>query len=82
LRGEAATVGKPVNVPNGNNKATTAEIGLSRKDIHEAREIRDAEQADPGIVRRVLDDALEAGEEPTKAAVHRAVRRDRKSAAR
>lgn len=52
-----------------------AEVGLTAKDIHEAREIRDAEEARPGIVRETLDAALEAGEEPTKAAVRRAVRR-------
>lgn len=50
------------------------DIGLDAKDIHEAREIRDAEETYPGIVRRTLDAALEAGEEPTRAAVRRAVR--------
>jgi hypothetical protein len=50
-----------------------ADIGLTGKDIHEARQIRDAEEAEPGIVRQTLDAALEAGEEPTKAAVRRAV---------
>lgn len=54
---------------------TAADIGLSRKDIHEAREIRDAEETYPGIVRRTLDAALDAGEEPTKAAVRRATSR-------
>ena len=41
--------------------ATAADIGLSRKDIHEARQIRDAEADDPGIVRRTLDALLEVG---------------------
>jgi hypothetical protein len=45
-----------------------ADIGLTHKDIHEARLIRDAEVADPGIVRRALDEKLAAGEEPRKAA--------------
>lgn len=45
------------------------------KDLHEARLIRDAEKAEPGIVRRAVDEALEAGEEPTKARVRRAVLR-------
>lgn len=72
-RGEVAKPGKPVNVPDGNNKATAAEIGLSRKDIHEAREIRDAEAASPGIVRETLDAALQTGAAPTRAAVRRAV---------
>lgn len=54
--------------------ATAADLGLSRKDIHEARIIRDAESADPGIVRRTLDEAIEAGEEPTRIKVKRAVK--------
>ena len=49
--------GPGAGVLNGNAKATAAEIGLSRKDIHEARQIRDAEQAQPGIVRATLDAA-------------------------
>jgi hypothetical protein len=40
----------------------------ARKLIHEARLIRDAEAAEPGIVRRALDERLEQGEEPMKAA--------------
>lgn len=65
----------------GGNEATrsTSErvsagaLGLSRKQIHEARQIRDAERADPGIVRRTVDERVAAGEEPTKAAVREAV---------
>jgi len=34
---------------------------------YQARQIRDAEEANPGIVRRTLDAALEAGEQPTLA---------------
>jgi hypothetical protein len=46
---------------------TAEEIGIDRKDIHEARIIRDAEAADHGVVRRTLDEKLKQGEEPTKA---------------
>jgi hypothetical protein len=60
-------------VPN-ENIPSTSELGISRKVIHEGRELRDAEEADPGIVRRVLDEALDAGEEPTRAKVKRAVK--------
>lgn len=61
-------------VPDQNaGKATAADIGVSRKEIHEARIIRDAEVADPGIVRRTVDAAIAAGEEPSKAKVRRAV---------
>lgn len=72
-RGEVATVGNPAIVPDGNNKATAADIGISRKDIHEARMIRDAEEASPGVVREAIEEAIEAGEEPTRAKVRRAV---------
>lgn len=30
-------------------------LGVTHKDIHEARQIRDAEVADPGVVHRALD---------------------------
>ncbi len=66
--------------PTGNNlrseaerKPTAADVGLSRKDIHEARQIRDAERADPGITERTLNDIVGRGEEPTKAKLNREV---------
>lgn len=40
---------------------SAADIGLSHKDIHEARQIRDAEEANPGIIQRTLDDRIESG---------------------
>ncbi|MCP4562536.1 MAG: hypothetical protein GY873_39135 [Bosea sp.] len=49
-------------VPGGNAIATTSEVGLTRKQVHEARKIRDAEASDPGLVRRVLDEKLERGQ--------------------
>lgn len=60
-------------VPEENAIATVADLGLTRKDIHAARQIRDAEHADPGIIRRTLDEQLAAGSEPTKAALKNAV---------
>lgn len=51
------------------------DIGLTGKAIHEARAIRDAEVADPGVVRRTLDSLIDAGAEPTKAAVRAAIAR-------
>jgi hypothetical protein len=68
-RGEVAGHGgaRNFNVQDGNVEATAADIGISRRDIHEARIIRDAERAEPGIVQRALDARLNAGEEPTKA---------------
>ncbi|MFP1645973.1 hypothetical protein [Pontitalea aquivivens] len=72
-RGEVASDGRPKTVVDGNGiPATAADLGLRRDQIHDARLLRDAEAADPGIVRRTLDEKLERGEEPTRSAVRRA----------
>lgn len=68
-RGELATQGSHIS----EGKMRASEIAAP-KELHEARTIRDAEQNDPGIVRRTLDEALDAGEEPTRAKVKRAVK--------
>jgi hypothetical protein len=46
VRGEVAKHGGGRNfkVPNKNVETTAADVGLSRKEIHEARQIRDAEK--------------------------------------
>jgi len=82
-RGEVQKPGgdRVSNVPDRNNAPTVQDIGLTRKDIHEARQIRDAERERPGIVRQTLDAKLAAGEEPTRAAVKAAVARERPKAA-
>jgi hypothetical protein len=59
-------------VGDDNAPATAADLGLRRDQIHDARLLRDAEAADPGIVRRTLDAKLARGEEPTRSAVRRA----------
>lgn len=73
-RGEVASA-KDGNLgrSSGERPATAADLGLSRKEIHEARVIRDAEVAEPGIARRALDARLAQGQEPTKAALREAV---------
>lgn len=43
------------------------------KELHEARIIRDAEVASPGIVKATVEEAIASGEEPTRAKVRRAV---------
>jgi hypothetical protein len=75
-RGEVAKLGSnqtQVGVPGENTLPTAADLGLSRRDIHEARQIRDAEAAEPGIVHRTVSERLKAGDEPTKAAVREAI---------
>ena len=70
-RGEVAKRGWESGVEK-RNITTSADLGLRRDQIHDARLIRDAEIADPGIVRRTLDERLERGVEPTRSAVRRA----------
>ena len=74
-RGEVQTDGRPKTVPAGNgfSPAKAADLGLTRKEIHDARLIRDAEEAEPGIVRRTLDEKLARGEEPTRTALRKMV---------
>ncbi|WP_287159017.1 SAM-dependent methyltransferase [Mesorhizobium sp.] len=67
----AAKGGRPKTVPDGNG-FTADEAGLSRKQVFEARQMRDAIEQDPGIVRRALDHMLAAGAEPTRAGLKRA----------
>jgi hypothetical protein len=54
-RGEVAGQGKP---SKAKGLPTTNEIGLTYKEIHEARAVRDAEKRSPGIVRRVVTPPL------------------------
>lgn len=75
-RGEVATDGKPKTVVGSNGytpPATAADLGLRRDEIHEARQIRDAELAEPGVLERTLSERAAAGLEPTKAALRDAV---------
>lgn len=60
-------------VEDANAIATTSDLGLRRDQIHEARQLRNAEAADPGIIRRTLDERLEHGEEPTRTALRKMV---------
>ena len=70
-RGEVAKRGWESGVDK-HNITTSADLGLRRDQIHDARLLRDAEEVDPGIVRRTLDEKLQRGEEPTRSAVRRA----------
>lgn len=59
-------------VSNGNG-FTAADTGLSRKDISEARKLRDAERRTPGIAERAIAARLAEGFAPTKANLRAAV---------
>lgn len=52
---------------------SVGDIGLTHKDFHDARQVREAEAADPGIVRRTLEERLASNQEPSRAALREAV---------
>jgi hypothetical protein len=64
--------GRPKNVADGNG-FTAAEAGLDRKEIHEARKLRDAEAKEPGIVERAIAARLSSGLNPSRANLRAAV---------
>jgi len=61
-RGEVAGQGKPSRAEG--YPATTSEIGLTHKDIHEARIIRDAEAVDPGSLQQLVSAVRTIRERP------------------
>jgi hypothetical protein len=64
--------GRPKSVPD-ENAFTAEEAGLSRKDIHEARKLAEAERIAPGLVERAIAARLESGLEPSRANLRAAV---------
>jgi hypothetical protein len=50
----------------GERPATAAEIGVTRKQIHEARILRDAEKIEPGFAASIVTSRLAAGEEASR----------------
>jgi hypothetical protein len=57
-----------------NVSPTVAEIGLTPKQVHEARLVDAAEKLQPGIVQKTVEEKIQAGEFPTRADITRAVK--------
>jgi len=71
-RGEVAA-GRPKSLEDGKSfQATASDLGLRHDQIHEARQLRNAEAEEPGFIKNTLDAIVAAGEEPTKAALKKA----------
>ncbi|WP_245521770.1 hypothetical protein U8P68_10750 [Rhizobium ruizarguesonis] len=64
--------GRPKSVP-GENAFSAEDAGLSRKQIHDARKLRDAEAKEPGLVERAIEARLAQGFEPSRANLRAAV---------
>ena len=75
-RGEVAGAhdGARKRVEDSNAIATAADLGLRRDEIHDARRLRDAEKAEPGLAARALQQMVDARKEPTRAELQRSVR--------
>jgi hypothetical protein len=80
-RGEVQKAGgnrkSKIIIPNENNDLTVNEtvndIGLTSKQVHAARKVRDAEKKKPGIVRMTVEQKLKTKEEPTRASINRVI---------
>jgi hypothetical protein len=74
-RGEVASHGGDRIKVGGCNLAqpTAADLGLRRDEIYEARRLRDAERAEPGLAQQAVDRMVETGEEPSRAELRRSI---------
>ena len=66
-----------IKLPNEKFDRPITAIGLTDKEINAARQLRDAEERKPGIIRKAMDAKLEAGEEPTRADVKRVTKKSK-----
>lgn len=71
-RGEVTTRSDQNLLPE-EKKVSAQDIGLSHKDIHDARKLRDAERSEPGVIQRTINGMIERGEEPTRASLKREI---------
>ena len=55
------------------NTPSSDDLGINRREIHEARQVRDAVKAKPDILEKTTDELIEQGLEPTKARIREAV---------
>ncbi|WP_162939463.1 hypothetical protein [Neorhizobium sp. NCHU2750] len=69
--GTVATAGRPKKVE-GDHHFRLEDVGLSKEQVYEARKLRDAEKHEPGIVERAIQARVEAGVEPSRAALKKA----------
>lgn len=67
-KGELSRGGRPEKVQ-GSDRFTLEDVGLDKRRLHEARQIRNAERAEPGFIDRVVEARVESGLEPSRAAL-------------
>ncbi|WP_416065399.1 hypothetical protein ACK9YZ_01235 [Rhizobium sp. ZK1] len=67
-KGEISRGGRPKTVSQENG-FTLEEIGIDRRQLHSARQLRNAVRADPELIDRVVEARLAEGLEPTRTAL-------------
>lgn len=70
--GLVASQGRPKNIPD-ENVFRLEDAGLTSKQLHEARTLRDAEAKEPGIVERAIEARLSEGLEPSRRSINHAI---------
>lgn len=70
--GMVAAPGRPKKVSD-ENLLRLDDIGLSKGQLHDARQLRDAEAKEPGIVERAIEARIEAGLEPSRRGLGHAI---------
>lgn len=65
--------GKDIPDENVFSKPTVTEAGISSKEIFESRQLRDAERERPGVIGETLEQIVESGDEPNRAALNRVI---------
>ena len=54
-------------------RPTVKQLGLTKQQIERDRQLRDAEARAPGVTKRTVEAMIDAGKEPTRAALKRAI---------
>jgi hypothetical protein len=76
-RGEVAAKnsGRPKSIPDQNTYTTVTDIGLTSKEVYEARQMRDAEVKEPGVIAKALDADVTSGKSPKRATIAKVVQK-------
>lgn len=67
-KGAISRGGRPETVQ-GKDRFSLEEVGIDKRRLHEARQLRNAERKEPGFVERIVEARLEEGLEPSRASL-------------
>ncbi len=70
-KGKLSRGGRPETVQDA-DRFSLEDVGIDKRRLHEARQIRNAELANPGFIDRVVEQRLEEGFEPSRASLKHA----------